>query len=141
MDITRELKKIRDARDQSGCSCKPVKVDKLSMGKIKSELNSHGHLIGVSAEDTEMLSKADLTLKMKELLRCCPMCVTNNCECVAQGIGCFAEVCGCIGKRGTHSQACANELGQISFDPDAVHDYRAKVLENCRKLNFSSEDV
>ena len=97
MEISRELKQLRSTRDQSGCSCKPTKVDKLSNGKIKSELVANGHLIGLNHADIDTLSKAELTLKMKEVLKHCPMCISNACECVQQGIGCFAEVCGCIG--------------------------------------------
>jgi len=74
-------------RDKTGCSCKPVKIDKLSVGKIKSELSLHGHLIGLAREDVDKLTKAELTSKMREVLKNCPMCVASNCECVKLGVG------------------------------------------------------
>jgi len=38
-ELNKELKAIQRSRDEGvGCSCKPVKVDKLSVGKMRSEL-------------------------------------------------------------------------------------------------------
>lgn len=128
LNLNKDVKQLRLGRDQTGCSCKPVKIDKLSTGKIKSELIQNGSLIGLEAGDVEKLGKVELIAKMREVLKQCPMCVLASCECVKLGIECFAEVCGCIGKRGVHLQACANPVGQVSFDPDAVHEYRMCVI-------------
>ena len=62
------------------------------------------------------------------MLKQCPLCVSNNCECVKLGIPCFAEVCGCISKRGAVSQTCDNPNGQIAFDPDEVLEYRSQYI-------------
>jgi hypothetical protein len=35
---------IRATRDLTGCTCKALKVDKLSVIKMKTELSAHGHL-------------------------------------------------------------------------------------------------
>jgi hypothetical protein len=128
--FNKDVKLLRSGRDQSGCSCKPVKIDKLSTGKMKSELIQNGSLIGLELSEIEKLGKTELIAKMKECLKKCPMCVLSSCECVKLGIECFAEVCGCIGKRGSHSQSCANPAGQISFDPDNVHEYRMRVIDD-----------
>ena len=127
-NLNKELKNIRCTRDQTGCSCKPMKVDKLSNGKMKSELIRNCHLIGLDKGEVESLSKAELSNKMKEMLKECPICISNNCECVKLGIPCFAEVCGCISKRGAVSQICNNPEGQIVFDPDEVLDYRSQFV-------------
>jgi hypothetical protein len=136
-ELSVELGKIRSTRDKSGCSCKPTKVDKLSTGKMKSELTAHGMLIGLPSSEVESLSKSDLAIKMKEVLKHCPMCVDARCECVVQGLGCFAEVCGCIGKRGAHSQHCANVFGQVAFNPDAVNEYRREIIATWRTSSSS----
>ena len=127
-NLNKDLKSIRNTREESGCSCKPMKVDKLSNGKMKSELMSKCHLIGLERSQVEALPKAELTLKMKEVLKQCPICTINNCECVKLGIPCFAEVCGCISKRGPGSQICSNPEGQVSFDPDEVMIYRSQYI-------------
>ena len=127
-NLNKELKSIRTTRDDTGCSCKPTKVDKLSNGKMKSELIANCHLIGMEKSEIESLSKVELTNKMKEMLKQCPLCVSNNCECVKLGIPCFAEVCGCISKRGAVSQTCDNPNGQIAFDPDEVLEYRSQYI-------------
>ena len=128
-NLNREIKQIRTTRDQTGCSCKPIKVDKLSTGKMKAELLSNGHLIGMEGINVDKLSKAELVSAVREVLKHVPMCVADNCECCRAGVGCFAEVCACIGKRGAHSQRCLNPEGAIVFDPDLVMEYRNKFLD------------
>lgn len=130
-DSNREIKSIRSSRDNTGCSCRPVKLDKLSVSKMKSELFIHGHSVGITDKDEiEKLSKADLTSKLRDALKFCELCVTNNCECVQYGIPCSAETCGCL--RGAHHQgqklACHNSYGQLIFNPDEVKTYRQKIL-------------
>ena len=126
--LNKELKSIRSTRDQTGCSCKPIKVDKLSAGKAKSELGQYCQLIGMQPSELESLSKAEISSKLKEVLKKCSLCVNNNCECVKLEINCSAEVCGCIGKRGQHSQNCGNIFGQVSFDPESVDKYRKQFV-------------
>ena len=92
-DLNRDLRNIRATRDTTGCSCKALKVDKLSIVKMKSELAAHGHLVGICGKDTiEKLSKTELTSTVKDMLKLCQMCTENNCECVQLGVPCSAEV-------------------------------------------------
>mmetsp|Transcript_26130 Transcript_26130/g.26358 ORF Transcript_26130/g.26358 Transcript_26130/m.26358 type:complete len:382 (+) Transcript_26130:104-1249(+) len=133
-EIHNDLKQIRMSREktQSGCSCKPVKVDKLSLGKMKSELHSQGHLIGLQPTDLINMSKSQMISKMKELSKYCPLCVENRCECVQLGLGCSSDICGCLkhGYRPGKQQVCSNSLGRTMFHADSVREYRKGVIQN-----------
>jgi hypothetical protein len=92
-DLNRDVRNIRATRDCTGCSCKALKVDKLSVIKMKTELIAHGHLVGINQRDEiEKLSKSELTSTVKDMLKLCVMCTENNCECVQLGVPCSAEV-------------------------------------------------
>lgn len=92
-DLNRDVRNIRATRDSTGCTCKALKVDKLSVIKMKAELFAHGHLVGFcSKEAVEKLSKTELISTVKDMLKLCPLCTENNCECVQLGIPCSAEV-------------------------------------------------
>lgn len=92
-DLNRDVRNIRATRDSTGCSCKALKVDKLSVIKMKSELSLHGHLVGLcEKQKIEKLSKSELTTAVKEMLKLCVLCTENNCECVQLGVPCSAEV-------------------------------------------------
>jgi len=140
-DLKRELEAIRSHRDETGCSCKPVKLDKLSVQKLKSELMTNGHLIGMTEQDLEeigQMSKPNLMAKVREVLKFCYLCVTNGCECVAAGIECSAEVCGCLRKAGGGSgQTCGNPNGQYKFDSEKVRQYRKQLLIAISKPTIS----
>lgn len=140
--LNREIKTIKSSRDEAtGCSCKHVKVDKLSVAKMKSELLTHGHLINYtgSKADVEQLKKADLTAKVKEIVQNCPLCTENNCECVQLGVGCSNTVCGClraggvVRPSGNLAQTCHNPNGFSVFDQEAVQEYRKRMLFQCRE--------
>ena len=91
-ELNKDIKSIRMTRDNTGCSCKATKMDKLSVGKMKSELLTHGHHIGITTtEQIETFSKIELTAKTREMLKYCNLCVTDSCECVRLGVGCSAE--------------------------------------------------
>jgi hypothetical protein len=126
-EFNRELKNIRANRDNTGCSCKPLKLDKLSVCKMKSELAAHSSF---SKNEIEKMSKADLTNNLREALKSCLMCTMSNCECVQLGVSCSAEVCGCLkhGHRPGQAQSCANPSGQSIYNPHVVREYRMKVL-------------
>ena len=92
-DLNRDVRNIRATRDSTGCSCKALKVDKMSIIKMKAELSAHGHLVGICGKDSiEKLSKTELTSTVKDVLKLCLLCTANNCECVQLGIPCSAEV-------------------------------------------------
>ena len=92
-DLNRDVKNIRATRDSTGCTCKVLKADKLSVIKMKTELSAHGHLVGIVGKDAiEKLSKSELIGNVKEMLKLCVLCTENNCECVQLGVPCSAEV-------------------------------------------------
>jgi hypothetical protein len=135
-EINKEVKDIRLSRENAGCSCKSLKLDKLSNGKIKSELISRGNLIGIcKKEEVEAMSKTDLTNAMRELIKVCELCTENNCECVQLGIPCSADVCGCM----KHGRKCANPEGRIVYDQKKVIEYRKKILEETVQSQSQSE--
>lgn len=126
----RDMEHIQANRQNTGCQCKPTKVDKLSIAKMKSELLTRGHLVELTDKEAiNRLSKTELITKTRELLKQCPLCVTNACECVLAEVACNAEVCGCIRKfNSTQSQPCANPEGSQIFEPEKVQLYRKSLL-------------
>ena len=125
-DLNRELKQIRITREETGCSCKPLKLDKLSVVKLKAELSS----LGARPKDIESMGKTELTSKLKEMLVNCKLCTESGCCCVELGVPCSAESCSCLkgGIRTEQQQPCANPYGQQVFDPDLVREYRAQFV-------------
>jgi hypothetical protein len=136
-ETNREIKVIQTSRQNHPiCTCKPLKIDKLSLSKMRSELLSyssvaiasfssaaasaeqHGDKVVVcspvsiaarcgegdlgdgdvqgdkpsqdrrkvfSKDEVEKLSKAELAAELREVLRHCNLCVTNQCECYQLG--------------------------------------------------------
>jgi hypothetical protein len=119
----KETKVLIDERDNNcGCKCKPLKVDKLSIKQMKSELNAHGSLVNVTDRAViENMVKADMEVKLKELTKIRTYCDAAECECSRNGIPCHDDVCDCSGK-------CGNQLGKINFDSSVVKDYRSKIV-------------
>lgn len=112
-DSNKDIIDIRNSRKVSaGCSCKAVKVDKLSVTKLRQELLNNQDKIALNASEIQALGKAELANQVRDMLHSCPMCVSNNCMCYQAGIGCHPEVCGCS-KHKNH-QACANTLDRKS---------------------------
>jgi hypothetical protein len=120
-DLNKDIHTIRASRDLTGCSCKALKLDKLSVVKMKNELRRAGT---DADEEIEKLSKADLIDRVRDVLKQCMMCTENNCECVQLQVPCSAEVCGCL----KHGKKCANIVLEEIFDPKRVSEYRKKVL-------------
>ena len=120
-ELNKDLQSIRASRDLTGCSCKALKLDKLSVVKMKNELRRSGT---EGDEVIETLSKADLIDRVRVVLQQCELCTENNCECVQLGVSCSAEVCGCM----KHGKRCANPEGQQIFDPKRVSEYRRQLL-------------
>lgn len=130
--LNHEISQIHTSRDNcGGCSCKQLKVDKLSLTKLKSELFSRADLFGgLSKEDIEGLSKSEIVSKCKEINKLCQLCVDNKCECISLGISCNVMQCGCLHKGTKIGQnvACGNiDVTQI-FDEETVHAYRVNVI-------------
>ena len=127
-DFNKELKSIRTTRLETGCNCKPIKIDKLSVVKMKSELISLG---GIPAE-VEKLNKSDLTTALKEKLLNCRLCIDNGCSCVEMCIPCSAESCGCLKGGNKSHNNCANPNGQEIFNPEDVFQYRCAYVPSLR---------
>ena len=126
-DSNKEIMDIRKSRETSpGCSCKAIKVDKLSVSKMKQELINHQDIIGKSVAEINVLPKADLITSVREMLLSCPLCISNNCECVQEGVGCHAEVCSCF--KHNSRQECANKFNEKSYSSTAVDEYRKKFI-------------
>ena len=127
-ELNKELSSIRHCREASmGCKCRPIKIDKLSVVKMKAELAENKGILCKPIE-VESLSKMELTSLLKEKLKACPLCVESNCACVQIGIECRADTCECLRRTGG-PQYCANPLGSTGFDSSAVHQYRVSILE------------
>ena len=95
-ELNKELKAIQRSRHEGvGCSCKPVKVDKLSVGKMRAELLLLSTTL--SKESVEALPKAELVAALKDALRGSALC-QDGCECKNLGVPCSAEVCACLRK-------------------------------------------
>jgi hypothetical protein len=152
-EINKELDTVRHSREQSGCNCKPMKVDKLSFGKIKSLLSARAVDIGLSSDIINSLSKAEACDWMRKLIKICPICVAGNCACIALEVECSAELCSCLrrvgslGSRCNRSDSvdsteadgltvsdnrCGNIFGQVIFDPDVVDQYRRNIIRSLK---------
>lgn len=120
-EINKEIKAIHISRDKIGCTCKPVKIDKLSVAKMRSEVHTHlSSFPELQKKDIEGLSKGDLMARVKELYRDRCLCADHGCECVADGVGCSDQSCLCVGKG---SKLCFNPFGSQAYDLDKVWDY------------------
>lgn len=126
-ELGKELNKIRLSRLDIGCMCRPIKLDKLSVVKMKAELTG---TFGFSAADAEAMSKTELNSKLKELIQSCQLCVTNNCSCVQLEIPCSGDTCNCLKGRVRleAQQPCSNRNGQRVFDPEKVNQYRCQFI-------------
>jgi hypothetical protein len=128
--LNKELRAIRSSRaDGGGCLCRPLKVDKLSVVKLRQELESHG----TSEAEVNALGKTELMGALKDVLKDCALCRDNGCVCVREGIECRSDTCDCLrhGLRGGH-KACQNPHGADIFDAAAVQQHRQHVLEVVR---------
>lgn len=160
-DINRDIKQIRESRECSGCLCKPLKVDKLNVAKLKAEITARKSL-WAGEIFPEKMKKSELVQSLKGLLRNCELCVSNECECFRFQIPCSMLACGCI--RGPVNSAlvdddnveentstkttsllmapetfekeaeiCANPNGKEHFDFAKVQQFRRNLLESLEK--------
>lgn len=150
-EINKELDVIRSSREQSGCNCKPMKVDKLSFGKIKSLLSARSSDIGLPADSVGTLTKSEACDWMRKLIKICPICVAGNCACITLEVECSAELCSCLRRVGSSGARCnrsdsvdstdadgtvstdincGNNYGSIVFEPETVDEYRRRVFHS-----------
>jgi len=130
--LNKELRAIRSSRAvTTGCTCKPLKVDKLSVAKLREELGKRWAAPNSeeAVPDLSALGKTELVGALREKLKDCALCRDNNCICVQEGIECRSDTCECLrhGVRGGH-KSCENPFGASMFDSTVVQDYRQKVL-------------
>ena len=158
-ELNKELKAIQRSRDEGvGCSCKPVKVDKLSVGKMRAELLLLSTTL--SKESVEALPKAELVAALKDALRGSALC-QDGCECKNLGVPCSAEVCACLRKvhaettfstapssasaptsSATGTEATAASLSASSLSAAAVAVPRGQLCGNpAGRLVFDQEAV
>lgn len=125
-EFVKEIKLIQTTRIETGCSCKPLKIDKLSVAKLKSELIRND----MKTEEINKLGKAELSSLLKEKLFSCRLCIDNNCICFEAGIPCSAGSCGCLSEGGIRNlaQSCNNTHGRTIFDSAVVDEYRSRFV-------------
>jgi hypothetical protein len=134
----KDMTDIRKSRQDVGCNCRPLKLDKLSVGKLKQELLSYERKVAPSgsgldplspevltAAQIEAMPKNELLSRLRERVKSCPICVSNDCACIAAGIGCHGNVCGCSRNS---AGLCQNPEGMESYDPKRVSEYRANFV-------------
>jgi hypothetical protein len=124
VEHNRDIKLIRASREDIGCSCKPIKIDKLSISKMKQEL-LHSSTNTLSTSDINNLSRTELMSKLKETL-ICELCINNNCKCVQLGIECHINICGCM--RSTTRSNCSNPYGNVILNQENVKNYRSEYI-------------
>lgn len=125
-EVNKTIRAIQDSRDKVGCSCKPLKVDKLSIAKMRSEVHTHlAAFPDLQKRDIEGLSKADLAARVRELYKGRCLCSDQACECSADGVSCNDQSCACMGKG---SRLCANPSGAHAYDLDKVSTYARYVF-------------
>ena len=135
-ELNNEVIAIRSSRSHNGCTCKPLKIDKLSVAKMKSEILSHCNG-SISKDDIEKLSKAELTTKLRDVINLCTLCVSNNCECVQLGVQCNDQTCVCLAKGYNAGRShCDNPNGKYIFSADLVNEYRRKFsTQNAKEVH------
>lgn len=125
--LNQEVEAIQKSRKiDKGCQCKPIKVDKLSIPKLKCELLKAGH-----DESSIMgLNKAQLGKMLRDCLsgKTCQICVDITCPCVQEEHNCNAAVCECLKKSIKMESSCSNPFGQFTCDSIRIQKYREKYI-------------
>jgi hypothetical protein len=150
-ELIKEIKQIQKSREQTGCSCKPLKLDKMNVPTLKKELlhrqiQQSKTTTNNTPEDTnkppailipiispqkiDKMKKAELIAHLKEYTKQedCQLCRTNECECVVLEIPCSMMACLCIRYHHTTGEAGSvsptEDGGEES--PDVTHDQQTK---------------
>jgi hypothetical protein len=152
--LHKDLAEIRKSRDAVGCSCKQTKLDKLNVAKLKAELTAHQNsaleeaalkaqqsevgtgseappegfpLETLSPKQIEAMSKSELVNRLRGVYKSCPLCVLNDCACVAAGVGCHSNVCCCY-RAGGVKHSCENPHEARAYNAETVREYRKQFI-------------
>lgn len=124
-EVNHEINSIRNSRQHIGCSCKPVKVDKMNVNQLKAKLHQFESQLPPNVGPIDKMKKADLLVHVKEFVKDCKQCIDNNCECVRLEISCAVFACDCM--KGSPKD-CHNTFNAGIFDPDETDVVRKQVL-------------
>lgn len=148
-ELIKEIKQIQKSREQIGCSCKPLKLDKLNVQTLKKELlhrqiqqskaavtgnedntNKSSVLVPpISPQKIDKMKKAELIAQLKEYTKQdCQLCISNDCECVVLEIPCSLMACLCI--RYHHSVGEAEDGGE-SMDVNNDQQLKSGETSSC----------
>jgi hypothetical protein len=125
--FNQEVDMIQKSRkSDKGCNCKPLKVDKLSIPKLKSELIK----AGLNSNEINDLNKNQLIKKLKDHLkgRSCQICIDITCPCFTEEHNCNASICDCLKKATKMETSCSNPFGKFICDVVRVQSYRDKYI-------------
>ena len=143
-EVNRSIRLLRESRLKVGCDCKPIKIDKLNVAKLKSEIRHRSTDKNPDElQDIESLKKNELVKVLRDLLKNCKTCIDQNCECVANGISCSPLVCSCVRSHAEESetpeghestakddQTCGNPNGEDVLNVKNVQLYRSKYVQS-----------
>jgi hypothetical protein len=131
-----------------------MKLDKLNVAKLKAELAAHQTSAQVEAalreqrqreaglgpdppgdfpleilspKQIEAMSKSELVNRLRGVYKSCPLCVLNDCSCVAAGVGCHSNVCCCF-RAGGVKHSCENPHEARAYNAETVCEYRKKFV-------------
>lgn len=123
----KELDDIRKSRAAGGgCSCAPLRPDKLTVKKLKEELK----LRGLSVEGSRKDLQKSLQVALHSGEETISLCGGNACECAREEIECHADLCGCYkGHRHGHS----DDTGGKCCNPHGIYAYSAAKVDTYRR--------
>jgi hypothetical protein len=122
-----EFMKIRDSREECGCSCGDLvrKVSKMNIKKLHTFLAERDVTITSHSKSELMTLAKAIALEEKNCSN------SRSCECVKNGIECHANVCiGCAGE-------CFNPNKWYGYDKDRVKAYRKTQLAKWQQEHLS----
>lgn len=129
----KDIKLVQQSRMNVGCSCKPIKAEKLNVGKLREMLAAR--CLNISQDELNNAKKAQLVAMLKPLLdnnSCCD----SDCECAKHGISCNPRYCCCPGRTSIDSlSGCCNPFGCDNYDADEVQKYRQNILRLSAQSN------
>lgn len=133
-----------------------MKLDKLNVAKLRQQLTSHQNSLQIAQADTtpsdpsamicqeilsqkeiDSLSKSELVNRLRGVYKSCPLCVLNDCACVAAGVGCHSNVCCCF-RAGGVKNSCENPSGARIYNAETVKEHR-KTLVTATALRNSAQ--
>ena len=124
--LNQEVEAIQKSRKiDKGCQCKPIKIDKLSIPRLKCELLKSG----CEESSIKDLNKTQLSKKLRDILsgKNCQICVDTSCPCVQNEHNCNAAVCECL-KKSVKESSCSNPFGKFICDSNRIQMCREKHI-------------